>query len=410
MASSDAGRGPAPVAGTSTGPGPGATAVRPPLPPGPAAPPPGPGGGRVRWILLVAVLVAVAVAVASFLVLRGGSDGTAADTAPRDEVRPTRTADPDHVPGTLYVSPDGQESGTGTKDAPFGSLETALQRLQPGDTLRVEDGEYRESIKDLTVVPGTPQERIRVEAAPGAEPVVRGLLWLVGADHWDIVNIDVRWDSRNDDDDHMVKLQGGTGWTLQDGELYDARSYAALLISGGANRFTVSGMYIHDTEKANGRNQDHLIYVNTDAQGGVIERNVLAGSPNGRAIKVGPPDDTDEVRGNVVIRYNTMVDNLGPSNVSLSYNVSGVEVYRNVMVGSGDGQETITTRDLTGDANVVRDNVYFGSEGLFESSDGILDGGGNVVLDPQFTDPGSGDYRPRNPQAAAYGAYAPAGS
>jgi hypothetical protein len=208
----------------------------------------------------------------------------------------------------------------------------------------------------------------------------------------------------------MVKFTGGTGWTLSGGEFSQAKSYAALLISGGASRFTVSDMYIHDTRKANGRNQDHLIYVNTDARGGVIERNVLVGSPNGRAIKVGPPQDGGrEDLGNLVIRYNTMVDNRGPSNVSLSYNTSGVQIYRNIMVDPGEGEASVTALDLSGTGNRVYDNVIFGSAGPDEpGTEGLEDGGGNVVADPDFTDPGSGDYHPRNPEVAGYGAYAPA--
>jgi hypothetical protein len=353
--------------------------------------------------------VAAGLAAAAFVVLRsanGSGDGPAAEPA---RVLATRSADPSHAPGTLFVSPQGSDDAAGTESAPLGTLDTALQRLQPGDTLVVGDGEYRESLRSLVITPGTADKRIRVEAAPGANPVLVGHLWLTGADYWDVTGLDVRWDGKKNKGNHMVKFTGGTGWTLSNGEFSRAKSYAALLISGGANKFTVSDMYIHDTRKANGRNQDHLIYVNTDAQGGVIERNVLVGSSNGRAIKVGPPQDGGrEDLGNVVIRYNTMVDNRGPSNVSLSYNTSGVQIYRNIMVDPGNGEANVTTLDLSGTGNVVRDNVIFGSTGPDErGTHGLKDGGGNVVVDPDFADPGSGDFHPRASKAAAYGAYAP---
>jgi hypothetical protein len=379
-------------------------------PSGPVTPatPPKAGRGVPRWVPVVAVLAALALAAAVFVGLRAanGGDGSAAEP---DRVRPTRSVDPDHTPGTLFVSPEGSDDAAGTEGEPLGTLGTALARLQPGDTLVVADGEYRESLRDLVIAPGQADRRIRVEAAPGANPVLVGHLWLTGADYWDVTGLDVRWDSRNNKGNHMVKFIGGTGWTLTAGELSRAKSYAALLISGGANKFTVSDMYIHDTRKANGRNQDHLVYVNTDARGGVIERNVLVGSPNGRAIKVGPPEDGgDEVLGNVVIRYNTMVDNRGPSNVSLSYNTSGVKIYRNIMVDPDKGMANVTAKDLSGSGNRVWDNVIFGSEGPDEpGTDGLEDGGGNVVADPDFTDPAGGDFHPRNPKATGYGAYAP---
>jgi hypothetical protein len=204
----------------------------------------------------------------------------------------------------------------------------------------------------------------------------------------------------------MVKFMGGTGWSLTDAELSEARSYAALLISSGANKFRVSGMYIHDTHVANDASQDHLIYVNTDALGGVIERNVLANSPNGRAIKVGPPKNDSTLLGNLVIRYNTMVDNRGPSNLSFSYNTGGVLVYRNIMVGAGDQNASVTAKQLSGKGNRIWDNLTFASIGIIEPGVRRLkDGGGNVTVDPQFVNAAAGDYHTRNPKAAGYGRY-----
>jgi hypothetical protein len=363
--------------------------------------------------LLVAGLVAaVTVALSGLDGLRGlvehGNPSAGGGTPAPNRSLPTRSADPQHVATTLHVSPRGSDAASGTADEPLGTLGNALQRLQPGDTLVVDDGEYTESLRDVVISPGTAAQRIRVEPAPGARPVLVGLLWLRGADYWDITGLDVRWDPRDGAGDHMVKFMGGTGWTLSDAELSGARSYAALLISSGAARFRVSGMYIHDTLPANDNSQDHLIYVNTDAQGGVVERNLLVGSRNGRAIKVGPPKDGPDLLGNLEIRYNTMVDNRGPSNVSLSYNTAGVKVYRNIMVDPGNDQANVTAKQLSGTGNRVWDNVIFGSIGATEPGvKRLVDGGGNIVLDPQFADPSSGDYRPRNPKATGYGRFAP---
>ena len=69
------------------------------------------------------------------------------------------------------------------------------------------------------------------------------------------------------------------GWRIHDCEILNARSFAGLLIAGAASSWTVDNNYIHDTYPANGRNQDHLIYVDARAPGGVIERNLLVESP-----------------------------------------------------------------------------------------------------------------------------------
>jgi hypothetical protein len=365
--------------------------------------------GHSRRGRAVAVGVVLALVVAGLVAFGANRFGGSGSTAVQPKVRPqpTRSIDSAHVPGALYVSLQGSDDSSGTAQRPLRTLTTALQRLQPGDTLLVGDGEYRESMREIVIAPGTATRRIRVQPAPGANPVIVGLLWLRGADYWDVTGIDVTWDASNRSDDHMVKFMGGTGWTLTDAELSKARSYAALLISSGANKFRVSGMYVHDTLAANDNSQDHLIYVNTDARGAIIERNVLANSPNGRAIKVGPPKNDPIELGNLVIRYNTMVDNRGPSNVSLSYNVAGVLVYRNIMAGSGAENASVTAKELSGRGNRVWDNLIFGSIGPVEPGVRKLeDGGGNLEVDPQFVDPSAGDYRTRNPKAAGYGRYA----
>ncbi len=45
-----------------------------------------------------------------------------------------------------YLSPDGDDDAAGTREAPWGTLREANERLQPGDTLTFLDGEYEWSI------------------------------------------------------------------------------------------------------------------------------------------------------------------------------------------------------------------------------------------------------------------------
>ena len=200
---------------------------------------------------------------------------------------------------------------------------------------------------------------------------------------------------------------GGIGWRLTNAEVWGARSYAALLVGTGAASFMVDHNFIHDTYTTNGTNQDHLIYVDNGPDGsGVIERNVLARSLNGRGVKLGPGSLDRPGTSNITIRYNTFYDNRGPSNIQLSGSSSNNQMYRNLLVWPASGTTNITAWNLTGTSNGVRDNLGWQSTGVADfTSRGLLNGGGNTYADPKLADPAGDDFTPR-PGASAYGAFA----
>ncbi len=308
----------------------------------------------------------------------------------------------------FFVSPDGDDGGSGRVDDPWRTLGHALAQLRPGDDLTVAGGRYEENI-DLQLRPAQQATPIRVSAAEGERPVVVGLLWLEDLSWWEFTGLNVTWDDANDSDQHMVKLTDGESWRFTNAELWGAKSFAALLVGGQPEDFTLSGLYVHDTHPANETNQDHLIYINSGSGGGVLERSILAHSRNGRAVKVGPPDgDDDGEVSDVVIRYVTMVDNRGPSNVQLAYDVSRVVIERCLMVRSGEDRANVTTFDLTGEGNEVRYSLGWDSAGVLDEGDGLVSGPGNVVLDPRLSGAdGDRPYYPATEEARGYGRWAP---
>ncbi len=85
----------------------------------------------------------------------------------------------DEDPMTFYVSPTlGRDDNDGqTKDTAWASLQTALDRLSPGQTLFLMGGAYQGEIQRglshfLLTVSGTPDAWIRVTAAPGEAPTL----------------------------------------------------------------------------------------------------------------------------------------------------------------------------------------------------------------------------------------------
>ena len=287
--------------------------------------------------------------------------------------------------------------------APGASLEHALEALEPGDTLVLRGGVYRERLTDLDLRAGTAAAPITVAAYPGEAPVLEGALWLRDADYWHVSGLNVTWDpATGRSSDHMVKFDGGRGWSFTDAEVWGSRGYSAILVTGDASEWTLARLHVHDTHSTHGRNQDNLITVAGNARAGAIQRNVLSGSPNGRAVAVGSAREWEQDPHNIVIRYNTMFDNRGPSNVELAYQTRLVDVYRNIMVGVAGDRANVTRWRLEGRDNSVRHNVGWGSLRVVTRKQ--VSERGNVHQDPMLAAPAAGDFRPLRASAQAYGA------
>jgi hypothetical protein len=281
---------------------------------------------------------------------------------------------------TVYVEANASGGGDGSTSHPYRDITRALEAVRPGGTVYIGPGTYHERVAYPRLTPGTASHPVTVRARTAERPVIEGVLWLKQADYWHLQNLRVTWSSSNKRYDHMMKMSGGTGWSVEGSELWGARSYAALLVAGDAQSWTVAGNSIHDTLPTNGKYQDHLIYVNSRGSGGVIAHNQLRNSLNGRAVKVGPSSAGQDQVSGLVIRDNVMDNNVGPSNIQLAWQTSNVEIYGNTMSRSRPGRPAVTAFELRGRGNVVHDNVVWQTAGTVEGHvPGLVDGGGNVV-------------------------------
>ncbi len=341
--------------------------------------------------------------------LRATTSSTGAATTVQQTTTTRQTMTTSELPppsgDVIYVDSSASSGGNGSQGAPYNTLTKGLDEVKAGQTLIVKGGEYRERIQLGVGGKNTSSSRrILVQAAPGERVVVKGLLNLYNIDYWTIRGINVTWDDRNSSSEHMVLLKNGRDWVFEQAEVWGARGYSGLLIVGSPVNFTVRDVHVHDTYRSNGTHQDHLIYCNCGSGGGVIERNLLVGSSNGRGIKVGTPNDSYPSIANVKIRYNTIVDNTGPSNIQLSYKTSNITIERNLLVSPKDGLSNVTGRHLSGGGNnIVRNNIGWDSAGVVENADKLTDGGGNRQIDPRL----DGNYVPTNPDATSYGHRAP---
>jgi hypothetical protein len=327
---------------------------------------------------------------------------TAVPTTPA----PAPVSRDDVAAGAVYVATTGHDANGGTLDRPFRTIGRAVQALGPGSTLYVRGGTYVENLRNPSIKAGTASARVVVKAYPGERPVLQGLLWLKGASYWTIDGLNVTWGSGNGSGDHMVKLTGGTGWVLQNSELWGARSYAALFVGGEPSDWRVLGNCIHDTIATNDTNQDHNIYVNSGlgAGAGYIERNLIFNAPNGRNIKLGGSGtSSSEGSANVTIRSNTLYG--ASQSISLSGGTRNTLIEWNVIVRATGGA-LIRAYELGGSGNVVRNNLGYDANELIrtDGAAGLVDAGGNLFpLNPKLSGIACGGIIPADPTAAAYG-------
>ncbi len=330
----------------------------------------------------------------------------ASTPAPTPAPTSTPVALPPGTVGALYVATNGNDGNPGTAIQPFRTIGRAMQALGPGSTLYVRGGTYTENIKNPAIKAGTASARVVVKAQPGERPVLQGLLWLNGASYWTIDGLNVTWGSGNSSGDHMVKMTGGTGWVLQNSELWGARSYAALFVGGEPSNWYVVNNCIHDTAPSNSTNQDHNIYVNSGlgAGPGYIERNLLFNAPNGRNIKLGGSGtSSSEGSANVTIRSNTLYGS--SQSISMSGGTRNTLIEWNLIVRASSGA-LIRAYELSGGNNVARNNLGFDATVLLrtDGSAGLIDGGGNVFpRDPKLNAISCGALVPSDATASAYG-------
>lgn len=297
-------------------------------------------------LALVGVLVPLAGAGAS-------AQGTASGGVTASSVGTEEIAAPASGGRTIYVSVTGKDKVTyaeswgdktvsrymclsqrstdpvrcpaATVNRPLRSVQAAIRSALPGDVLVVREGVYQEAV-GWGAVAATSTKPIVLQAYPGERAEVNGTLMLRKPSYWTVRGFHFTYNREvQGSGQAIVNLQGGTGWTFADNEVKDSPGVANIMITPGARSgseavrraagprdYTISGNCIHDNRGRHTHGMDHNIYLMAGiySTGGLIERNLLAGAPNGSQIKVaaaGAATAADSPRG-VTIRKNTMLN------------------------------------------------------------------------------------------------------
>lgn len=361
---------------------------------------------------------------------------TTTTTAPPTTTTTAPPAPPGLTGPVRHLAPNGSDAADGLAPATaWRTFAFALPRLACGTTLVV-GGDHSTPYVPAGTVPTLgyvattaqlacgPSNGITITAAPGADPLVKGLVRLNRARYWTIDNIDVTWHS-GPYTEHMVKLQGGVGWTWRNSELWGADSFAVLLVAPYPTTgevpsgWTVSGNCVHHNVASHDpdpdNNRSHLIYVGAidGGDGGRITRNVVFGAVAGHGIKLDSGSGVHAPSG-VTVDHNTVAD-VAYHPVLIGNDAHDNALDGNLLVhGAVAGAVRLYSPDSAASSasNTISDTGYWraGADTRLYVSDafGLTDRGGHAAVDPMFDAVGScAGYHPTNPAALAYGAYAP---
>jgi parallel beta-helix repeat protein len=290
----------------------------------------------------------------------------------------------------LYASASGSDEAPGSLERPFASVQHLADSLQPGQSGCVRGGMFKE---DVTIEHGGSSDApVTISSYPGERATLVGRLWVdQGADHVTVENLNLN--GRNSASLPSPTVNGNFAIFLGN-DVTDEHTEICFVVGsswGRANHTLIQGNRIHDCGMIPSRNQDHGIYVdeadnteildnviydNTDrgiqlypdAQGTLIERNII--DSNGEGILFGGSSGT--ASSGAVVQDNLM------TNAQTRYDVESW-----YPSGNPSGQD-----------NVVQSNcVWGGAEGTVEASKLGFQAAGNMTANPAYANPSQGDYR-----------------
>ncbi|MGW2836638.1 sigma-70 family RNA polymerase sigma factor [Streptomyces sp. NPDC001493] len=310
---------------------------------------------------------------------------------------------------SLYVAPDGSDSGDGSLAHPFATLGKAVGLVKPGGTVLMRGGTYRPTEAVDITTDADAEHRITLANYPGERPVVdasgisRGA-WAITqtADYWTVRGLEIRGSIS-----HAYVCRGCAHTVFQSLSLHDNAESGLTLRDGGTESNSVLDSDFYANRGADGRSGVGLAikfgsgagnlvkgcrtYDNADEGvdlGGftspvTVESNWSFGNGNGFTLGGG------NTRAAVahVVRNNAAWENTGlgftdegnPGRISLTHNTA----YRNGVDGFH-----LTTAAALADANVAAANgrdVALG-DGV-RSTGNSWDGGGTARFASTDPDP-----------------------
>lgn len=276
-----------------------------------------------------------------------------------------------------YVSTSGADSGQGSREAPFRTIQRALKAARPGDVIHVQAGEYPGNVAiDGPVSAGRADAPIRlvgegrVRIVPGKQG---GTLIQVRRPYWRIENLEV--DARGQKRFAAAFERDTQGSALVGSHLYGGTMGAGVSTALGARGVLIEGNHIHDFRKAGG-GDSHGVVVQATSRDIVIRKNDIH-STSGDAVQCLKPDHGQAPAQGVRIENNHLH--------ATHENAVDIKTCRDVVVSGNRMHGFRKSGSSAGEAVVVHysaSNVRVENNDISDAGRGVSVGGVKEGPDP----------------------------
>jgi len=236
---------------------------------------------------------------------------------------------------TYYVGPGGNNANDGSRERPWASLAYAVQRLKPGDVLRVLPGHYSESVQ--VTVSGTPSQRITIASDTrwGAKLNAQGALFGIDVrgSYVDVIGFEVTGASNT----------GIISWRPNNSIIYnyvhhiraqcDSNGGSGVNMSPYADDGVIMGNFIHDIGDLSAGHCTRIHGVYAAAPRVVVQNNIAF-----------------RARGFGIDTWHAVTA------ATITHNLSFGNLYGGLKVGSGDNTRGNRAENFLVANNIVIDN------------------------------------------------------
>lgn len=260
---------------------------------------------------------------------------------------------------TFYISPSGKDTSLGSLDQPFATIKRATKSIQPGDTLVLRGGTYREQI-DLYGMNGSPSAWYTLKNYPGEAPILQGNntlgigLIFNNCSYWQIEGIKMTGYTGAGlyikKDSHDFNLSRLTIWGL-DGPQGSTAGTEGIL-GEGSKYVTVKNCEIYNIGLKYNLPKDHGIYIGYGADHWTFESNRIHDNSGAGLQMYGSPYGSR----NSLVKDNVFYNN-HQWGLVIGSNATGNTIESNQFFGNKDADIYLLQ---SSSANSFRDN-YFGS-------------------------------------------------
>ena len=294
------------------------------------------------------------------------------------------------TPCTLVAATSGSDHAKGTLARPLRTVQRLADKLRPGQVGCVRGGVYREDVKIKHGGRGGAQ-RLTIQSYEGERATLVGRLYLPRAAAF-VTVAQMNLDGRNRSSLPSPTVNSQDAQFIGDDVTNEHTGICFILGSSGygrAKRTVISASRIHDCGREPSHNEDHGIYV-AESDGARITNNVIFKNVD-RGIQLFPDAQGTVIEHNVIDANGEGItfsgDGTTSSNSLVEYNViTNAKIRYDIESYYPDGTPH-------GVNNVVRNNCIFGgAHGAIGEEVGYTARPGNKTINPQYANVAGGNY------------------